>query len=191
MNSDHSNRLAKRFYGAGARLALSKRPHAQTTATRHFARAAALGDLDALWACAHRIRYGRGEPRNLRLGFLILHRAAELGHATAQYSVGVCFAFGEGVRKDRKKAFQWYRLAARTIVATPYHILATIIVAVLVVMLLLICKRDATKNVTPWAIYIVTGILPGILLFFTWKRLLIGLDCLKSAGAHTPERNDA
>jgi len=37
---------------------------------------------------------------------------AEQGYASAQHSLGVMYANGEGVTQDYKKAVEWYRLAA-------------------------------------------------------------------------------
>jgi TPR repeat protein len=39
-------------------------------------------------------------------------KAAELGHAQAQFSLGACYEHGEGARKDAGKAVEWYRKAA-------------------------------------------------------------------------------
>ena len=39
-------------------------------------------------------------------------RAAEQGHATAQYNLGVMYANGRGVPQDDAEAVRWYRLAA-------------------------------------------------------------------------------
>jgi TPR repeat protein len=38
--------------------------------------------------------------------------AADQGHASAQYSLGVMFQYGYGVAQDRAEAIRWYRLAA-------------------------------------------------------------------------------
>jgi len=40
------------------------------------------------------------------------HRAAELGHAVANYNIGCKYIKGEGVRWDEKKAVHYYELAA-------------------------------------------------------------------------------
>ena len=39
-------------------------------------------------------------------------RAADQGHALAQYNLGLRYAKGEGVIKDNKEAVKWYRKAA-------------------------------------------------------------------------------
>jgi len=38
-------------------------------------------------------------------------KAADQGDATAQYNMGVIYAFGHGVSKDQAKAISWYRKA--------------------------------------------------------------------------------
>jgi hypothetical protein len=38
--------------------------------------------------------------------------AAEQGHVSAQYNLGVCFEHGEGVATDHVEAVRWFRLAA-------------------------------------------------------------------------------
>jgi len=35
-------------------------------------------------------------------------RAAEAGHAAAQFNLGVCYRNGEGVAKDAEQAVSWY-----------------------------------------------------------------------------------
>ena len=37
---------------------------------------------------------------------------AEQGDATAQYWLGWCYEYGQGVAKDEKKAVEWYTKAA-------------------------------------------------------------------------------
>lgn len=39
-------------------------------------------------------------------------KAAEQGHGMAQFYLGVCFEWGEGVEKDYKKAAKWFIKAA-------------------------------------------------------------------------------
>lgn len=39
-------------------------------------------------------------------------KAAEQGHAGAQYELGWCYSHGRGVKKDLKKAVEWFRKAA-------------------------------------------------------------------------------
>ena len=39
-------------------------------------------------------------------------KAAEQGMAEAQYNLGVCYEYGEGVTKDADEAVTWYKKAA-------------------------------------------------------------------------------
>ena len=39
-------------------------------------------------------------------------KAAEQGDATAQYNLGACYEYGEGVEQDMEKAVELYRKAA-------------------------------------------------------------------------------
>ena len=39
-------------------------------------------------------------------------KAADQGHAKAQYNLGWCYANGEGVAKNISEAVKWYRKAA-------------------------------------------------------------------------------
>jgi TPR repeat protein len=38
--------------------------------------------------------------------------AAEQGHTIAQFNLGLCFMYGQGVAKDPVEAVKWYRMAA-------------------------------------------------------------------------------
>jgi TPR repeat protein len=40
------------------------------------------------------------------------HKAAEQGHAEAQYNLGFCYEKGKGVKQNYEKAEEWYRKAA-------------------------------------------------------------------------------
>jgi TPR repeat protein len=40
------------------------------------------------------------------------HKAAEQGHADAQFNLGVCFEYGQGVANDPDEAVKWYHKAA-------------------------------------------------------------------------------
>ena len=44
--------------------------------------------------------------------FELYRKAAAMGHASAQYNLGLCYGNGEGVKQDYKKAAKWYRKAA-------------------------------------------------------------------------------
>lgn len=55
---------------------------------------------------------GKGTPRDAALAFSWLLKAAQQGHAPAQYEAGVMLLNGEGVPKDDQLAAQWFRKAA-------------------------------------------------------------------------------
>ena len=74
-------------------------------------------ELDALMKEARRLQEQEGgagnemAPNNVR-AFHLLLRAAEGGHAEAQYEVSYCLSFGVGVRCDQVQADRWMALAA-------------------------------------------------------------------------------
>ena len=72
-------------------------------------------ELDALVKEARRLQEdGAGtamSPNNVRAFHLFL-RAAEGGHAEAQYEASYCLSFGHGVRCDRAQSDRWMVLAA-------------------------------------------------------------------------------
>jgi hypothetical protein len=53
-----------------------------------------------------------GCPQNDAKALELWHRAAELGDATAYYSIGVAYDIGNGVERDEKKANHYWELAA-------------------------------------------------------------------------------
>jgi TPR repeat protein len=53
-----------------------------------------------------------------------LHRAAEQGHAEAQFNLGVLYGAGQGVPQDLTEAAKWYRLSANQGVAYAQYNLA-------------------------------------------------------------------
>ena len=48
-------------------------------------------------------------------------KAAEQGHASAQYNLGACYDNGEGVPMDNQKAVYWYRKAAEQVYASDQY----------------------------------------------------------------------
>ena len=56
---------------------------------------------------------GDGVPEDNDLTAALLRRAAEQGHAEAQYNLGVCCHHGYGVAADEVEAFRWYMASAR------------------------------------------------------------------------------
>ena len=55
---------------------------------------------------------GRGVPKDNREAAKWLRKAAEQGHARAQFNLGVAHSNGEGVPKDYQEAAKWFRKAA-------------------------------------------------------------------------------
>jgi TPR repeat protein len=54
----------------------------------------------------------RGDAARDALSEFVLQSAAELGHATAQFDVGVRYERGNGVPADPEEALRWYRKPA-------------------------------------------------------------------------------
>ena len=53
-----------------------------------------------------------GWPQNYEKALELLHRAAELGNASAYYDIGICYSSGQGVERNDKKARHYFELAA-------------------------------------------------------------------------------
>ena len=53
-----------------------------------------------------------GYPQDMDKALELLHRAAELGYASADRSIGYAYDMGNGVEVDKKKAYHYYELAA-------------------------------------------------------------------------------
>lgn len=54
----------------------------------------------------------RDFPRDMAKALELWHRAAELGNAAAYNNIGTAYYYGEGAEIDKKKAQQYYELAA-------------------------------------------------------------------------------
>jgi TPR repeat protein len=55
---------------------------------------------------------GHGVPKDEAQSFAWYRKAADQGHARAQYNLGVIYAYGQGVVKDDAQAIAWFRKAA-------------------------------------------------------------------------------
>jgi TPR repeat protein len=55
---------------------------------------------------------GSGVPLNHSEEVMWFHKAAEQGHAEAQYNLGVNYGKGQGVPQDYSEAVKWLRMAA-------------------------------------------------------------------------------
>jgi hypothetical protein len=83
------------------------------TATEWFNRAAALGNDVAMWRLANMPGDGDSTDKEKEIGYWV-EKAAIAGHATAMYCLGGMFMEGTYTKvKDRKRASDWLRKAAR------------------------------------------------------------------------------
>jgi len=58
--------------------------------------------LSSTWACA--TANGDGVAKDAEQAVSWYRRAAEAGHADAQFNLGVCYSNGDGVAKDAEQA---------------------------------------------------------------------------------------
>ena len=56
---------------------------------------------------------GRGVPRDIPQGIVLLRTAAEAHNERAQYNLGWAYESGTGVPRDKAQAIAWYRKAAQ------------------------------------------------------------------------------
>jgi hypothetical protein len=68
-------------------------------------------DPVALTAAADRALEGVGAPQDDAKAFELYRRAAELGHAPAQFKLGFMHAAGRGTPQNDAAAAEWYRKA--------------------------------------------------------------------------------
>ena len=52
------------------------------------------------------------DKKDYKQAFEWYKKAAEYGHAPAQYHLGLCFEFGAGIEQNYTKAVEWYKKAA-------------------------------------------------------------------------------
>jgi len=62
------------------------------------------------WAIA--TAKGDGVAKDAEQAVSWYRRAAEAGHADAQFNLGACYSNGDGVAKDAEQAVSWFRRAA-------------------------------------------------------------------------------
>ena len=71
------------------------------------------GDIEATAALAMYYIYGYGETeKDYDKGLELAQKAADAGNARGMFLVGRCYANGNGVTQDNKKAAEWYQKAA-------------------------------------------------------------------------------
>jgi TPR repeat protein len=68
-----------------------------------------------------RFYYGRNSQQDYKKAAQAYQLAAEQGHPGAMYSLGVCYARGQGVLKDARKAAAWFQKAAEQGVVLAYY----------------------------------------------------------------------
>ncbi|MGH8612737.1 MAG: serine/threonine-protein kinase [Gammaproteobacteria bacterium] len=78
--------------------------------------------VDEIFQLAVASRNGTGQ-RDDRKAFGLFLRAAEQGHAQAQYHLGQMYGRGRGTTQDYEKAFSWLQKAARQGVGDAQHLL--------------------------------------------------------------------
>ena len=85
----------------------------ETDTTSEDLEKAEQGDLDAQCSLGVRYRYGiDGTAQDPAKAVGWFRKAADQGHAEAQYELGKCYAEGVGVDQDPAEAIAWYREAA-------------------------------------------------------------------------------
>ena len=67
--------------------------------------------------------YGNGVPEDDEEAVRWYRLAAEQGHASAQYNLGVMYHEGHGVPEDNAEAVRWYRLSVEQGFAAAQHTL--------------------------------------------------------------------
>jgi uncharacterized protein len=82
-----------------------------THALEWYRRAAAGGNMDAMYNLGVAYRNGLGVKRNDAEAVKWYRRAAEPGHAEARFALGVAYATGRGIKRDSSKAVYWFRKA--------------------------------------------------------------------------------
>src|SRR5262249_22160637 len=97
----------------------------ETAALRQRASA---GEPVAQLEIASRLGEGKGVRRDLAEAFLWIELAALLGHAPAQFRLGLCWEHGIGTTIDPERAKAWYRRAADQGVVRAMHNLAVLMV---------------------------------------------------------------
>jgi TPR repeat protein len=78
---------------------------------------AAQGNVNAMYQLGNAFTFGNETPRLVADADVEAaqwyYKAAKLGHADAQYSLGLLFMAGKGVEKDQKEATYWMQEAAK------------------------------------------------------------------------------
>jgi hypothetical protein len=88
-------------------------PAAQQTYLERLREGARNGDAEAQFDLAKAYETGRsGLPQDLIQAQRLYRAAADQGEPFAEFSLGVLFNFGKGVKRDYVQAYTWYERAA-------------------------------------------------------------------------------
>ena len=72
-----------------------------------------IGDAEAIYEMGCCYSNGScGMPQDRAKALELCHQAAEIGHASSHYSIGVAYKLGNGVERDEKKAVHYMELSA-------------------------------------------------------------------------------
>ena len=78
-----------------------------------YQKAANKGNEEAMFALGNMYKMGKGVEKNMNIAVDWFRKAAEKGHAAAQYQYGYClYNGGGGVKVDKKEAVKWVQKAA-------------------------------------------------------------------------------
>ena len=78
-----------------------------------FNKAAAGGDIDAMWSVATAYKDGKGVKKDNTQKFAWIKKLAEAGNADAMDYLGDYYRSGDGVMQNYAKAIEWYQKAAK------------------------------------------------------------------------------
>jgi len=69
-------------------------------------------ELENWYQQGEKYYFGEGVPQNYAEAIKWYRKAAEQGHADAQFRLGICYGDGKGVPQDYTEAVKWLRKAA-------------------------------------------------------------------------------
>ena len=88
-------------------------PDSDEEYNRRLQKRVELGDAEAIFTLGNYYRNGEfGFPQDYNKAFELFVRAGDLGHAKAYCNVGYAYENGKGVEMDKKKADNYFKLAA-------------------------------------------------------------------------------
>lgn len=111
-NADAGNAAALGHLGRCFRRGMAGFARDDVEAAAFYARAAALGDVDAMLGLGFLYFSGAGVPEDARIAARYFALAAARGDATAEFNLAWCYYSGAGVPEDRAAAARLYERAA-------------------------------------------------------------------------------